>query len=174
MSRRKGARTPFAFYRIEELRCIHVDNARGSIRNLFLCVNDRSNLRYWRRRYRQARARCHRALSSGDNQLPIRLHRALHDALLRLVGASMPGLGWGTPCLGMLGAFRRMLASCGSGWLSVWLLWWGSRGGRFSVSGGRRKGLHDLGMAAVLRHWKNACLCGLLDVHQKIALGVCC
>ena len=80
----------------------------------------------------------------------------------------------GTPCLGMLGAFRRMLASCGSGRLSVWLLWWGSRGGRFSVSGGRRKGLHVLGMAAVLRHWKNACLCGLLDVHQKVAHGVCC
>ena len=64
----------------------------------------------------------------------------------------------GTPCLGMLGAFRTMLASCGSGWLSVWLLWWGSRGGRFSVSGGRRKGLHVLGMAAELRHWKNACV----------------
>lgn len=31
----------------------------------------------------------------------------------------------GTPCLGMLGAFRTMLASCGSGRLSVWLLWWG-------------------------------------------------
>ena len=39
------------------------------------------------------------------------------------------------------------------------------------MSGGRRKGLHVLGMAAVLRHWKNACLCGLLDVHQKIAHG---
>ena len=24
-------------------------------------------------------------------------------------------------------------------------------------------------MAAVLRHWKNACLCGLLDIHQKVA-----
>ena len=86
----------------------------------------------------------------------------------------MPGLGWGRFCLEMLGAFRTMLASCGSGRLSVWLLWWGSRGGRFSVSGGRRKGLHVLGMAAVLRHWKNACLCGLLDVHQKVAHGVCC
>ena len=42
------------------------------------------------------------------------------------------------------------------------------------MSGGRRKGLHVLGMAAVLRHWKNACLCGLLDVHQKVAHGVCC
>ena len=70
----------------------------------------------------------------------------------------MPGLGWGMTCLGMLGAFRTMLASCGSGRLSVWLLWWGSRGGRLSVSGGRRKGLHVLGMAAVLRHWKNACV----------------
>ena len=40
------------------------------------------------------------------------------------------------------------------------------------MSGGRRKGLHVLGMAAVLRHWKNACLCGLLDIHQKDALGV--
>ena len=86
----------------------------------------------------------------------------------------MPGLGWGMTCLGMLGAFRTMLASCGSGWLSAWLLWLGSRGGRLSVSGGRRKGLHVLGMAAVLRHWKNACLCGLLDVHQKVAHGVCC
>lgn len=86
----------------------------------------------------------------------------------------MPGLGWGRFCLEMLGAFRTMLSSCGSGRLSVWLLWWGSRGGRLSVSGGRRKGLHDLGMAAVLRHWKNACLCGLLDVHQKVAHGVCC
>lgn len=86
-------------------------------------------------------------------------------------GVSMPGLGWGMTCLGMLGAFRTMLASCGSGRLSVWLLWWGSRGGRFSVSGGRRKGLHVLGMAAVLRRWKNACLCGLLDVHQKVRTG---
>ena len=51
----------------------------------------------------------------------------------------MPGLGWGMICLGMLGAFRTMLASCGSGRLSVWLLWWGSRGGRFSVSGGKEK-----------------------------------
>ena len=42
------------------------------------------------------------------------------------------------------------------------------------MSGGRRKGLHVLGMAAVLRHWKNACLCGLLDVHQKVALAVLC
>ena len=41
------------------------------------------------------------------------------------------------------------------------------------MSGGRRKGLHVLGMAAVLRHWKNACLCGLLDIRQKNALGVC-
>ena len=89
-------------------------------------------------------------------------------------GASMPLLGWGRFCLGMLGAFRTMLASCGFGRLSVWLLWWGSRGGRLSVSGGRRKGLHNLGMAAVLRHWKNACFCGLLDIHQKDALGVCC
>ena len=86
----------------------------------------------------------------------------------------MPGLGWGRFCLGMLGAFRTMLASCGFGRLSVLAVRWGSRGGRFSVSGGRRKGLHVLGMAAVLRHWKNACLCGLLDVHQKVAHGACC